>query len=496
MKRSHRVILGALFLFYAVNNYIWLSQNKLPVSYDEGIHLWTSLRFVRAFLHPAHSIFYELIDANTTHWPPLFYFIASLFNLIFGLSYIVSVMTNMLFFLILIVSLYLIGKKLYSPFIGVLSATILSFYPIIYGHSRLFQLDFALTAIVTLSIYCLISTDRFRSLLWSIIFCISAAIGMLIKWSYIIFILPLVLYMIIACLSDSKIRDFLYRLKKLLIALAISFIIPSLWYIKRNRGILSHLRIAFENTSIPTFENIRCLILSFNNSILSFIFFLLFIVCLAIFYIKSKSKFKVFFTIWSFIPLILLSFIKFKQARFFMPVLPCFALISAIGIDLIGNKRVKNIVVIFVFSTGLMQYFNSSFTYRIDEKNKFRSKDKNINILYKPYLEGVYSIIGAAPPRRIDWRQEDIAKSFAGHIQELKDYPFIMGIIWDENNIGLNNLFANRVMNYYVIKELMRSDAVLSGEIALAMNQKDETKKFLDFITDMQGVVYISKNST
>ncbi|MCX5704305.1 MAG: hypothetical protein NT066_07460 [Candidatus Omnitrophica bacterium] len=182
-----------------------------------------------------------------------------------------------------------------------------------------------------------------------------------------------------------------------------------------------------------------------------------------------------------------------------MPILPCFALISAIGIDLIGNKRVKNIVVIFVFSTGLMQYFSSSFTYRIDEKNEFGSKDKNINILYKPYLEstdGTYSIIGAAPPHRIDWRQEDIAKSFAGHIQELKDYPFIMGIICDENDIGLNNVFANRVMNYYVIKELMRSDAVLSEEIAFALNKKNETKRFLDFIADMQGVVYISKNNT
>ena len=96
MKKSHLFIIISLWLFYAINNYFWLSQNKLSISYDEGIHLWTNLRFVDAFISPEHNRFNALLHANTTHWPPLFHFTASLFNMIFGVSYTVSVMTNML----------------------------------------------------------------------------------------------------------------------------------------------------------------------------------------------------------------------------------------------------------------------------------------------------------------------------------------------------------------------------------------------------------------
>jgi len=48
----------------------------------------------------------------------------------------------------------------------------------------------------------------------------------------------------------------------------------------------------------------------------------------------------------------------------------------------------------------------------------------------------------------------------------------MLGIIYDEdeNSIGLNNLFANRVMNYYLIKGLIKSDVNLLGEVSLVLN--------------------------
>ena len=504
MKKNHLFIIISLWLFYVINNYFWLLQNKLSVSYDEGIHLWTNLRFVNAFISPVHNRLYELLHANITHWPPLFYFTAFLFNMVFGVTYVVSVMTNMLFFALLIVSLYLIGKKIHSPSAGILAVIIASFYPIIYGHSRLFLLDFALTSVVTFSVYCLIKADRFKNLTWSVIFGISAGLGMLTKWSYLFFILPLFMYVAIESLRDTEKEKqlSLRKVQNFLITIAVSFLISSTWYvlnIERVGFALYRFKRCIGTPACQPLEGIQWLMLTFNNNMLSFLFFLLFIIGTVIFYTRKNLKFKTFLTVWYLVPLLVISFVKGKQARFFMPVLPCFALISAIALSGIKNRKFKDVLLGFIFAIGLMQYFNISFNDKIGERINMQSRSlKDFSIFYKPEQEGTYSIIGARAPYKEDWKHEELAKSFASYIQELKSYPFVLGIIYneDKNDVDISNLFANRIMNYYLMKEFIKSDAVFSREISLTLNQLFEMERFVEIIADMQGVIYISKNNT
>lgn len=487
MKKTHFLIIAGLFLLYGIANYFWLLQNKL-LSYDEGAHLWTSLRFVRAFVQPTHNILYELFYANTTHWPPLFYFIASLFNIIFGVSYLASVMTNMLFFLVLIVSLYLIGKKIYSPEVGILASSIVSLYPIIYGHSRLFQLDFALTAVVTFSVYCLLSSNRFRNPYWSIIFAISFGLGMLIKWSYIFFIFPLFIYVGIEYVIDSKNKKFLHKIKKVLLISVVAFFTSSVWYLMRaDRSILAlkFLIAKFNNYTFYPREEIEWFILTFNNAMLSFSFFLLFIICFTFFYTNAKSRYKFFITIWYLIPLLLLTFVTLKQARFFMPILPAFALISASGLELIKHRKLKNAIIILVISLGLVQFFSASFNKNINNLKWHRA----IDMVYKPYLEDYYSIVGAAPPHTTDWRYVDIAQSFARRIQEFNGYPLVIGVIYEQNDVGLHRLFSSHVVSYYITKELINSDVVFLNTVTPVL----KGFVFIELIADMQGLLYISK---
>lgn len=483
MKKTHFLIIAGLFLLYGITNYFWLLQNKL-LSYDEGIHLWTSLRFVRAFIQPAHNILYELFHANTTHWPPLFYFIAGLFNLVFGASYVASVMTNMLFFFLLIVSLYLIGKKIYTPEIGILSSVIVSLYPIVYGHSRLFQLDFALTAVVTFSIYCLISTDRFKNLRWSIIFAVSAGLGMLIKWSYLFFVGPLFLYISISALRDINKKEALNRAGKVFLVLSIALLTGPAWYLMQlaeNRYAIRDFIRVFSSYAFKPLEELEWIILVFNNAMLSFIFFLLFIICLIFFYARVKSRYKFFITMWYLVPLLLLICISWKQARFFMPILPCLALISASSMVIISHRKLKSVIIIFIIAAGLIQFFNVSFNKNI---NKSR-RHGNIDIFYRPYVEDYYSIVGAASPYATDWKHEDIARSFSGHIQEFDSYPFSIGVIYEYNDAGLYYLFCDYKTSYYISRELVRSDVVFLGDV--------DRLFFPDSIQDKQGILYISR---
>lgn len=472
-KRLHLLIIAVIFFFYAINNYLWLLRNRSLLSFDEGAHLWTSLRFVRAFTHPAHNIFYELLHANTTHWPPLYHFIASLFSLVFGPSYIVSVMmTNMLFFIALIVSLYLLGRKMHKPSAGILAGCILSLYPVIYGHSRMFLLDLPLTAGVTFSVYCLLSTDGFKDMKYSMIFALSAGLGMLIKWSYVFFVLPLFVYEAVRSLRGIKGKDPLYKVKirNLFIITLISLVVASVWYLTRMEKTMyaaEYFIILADRCVYDPIEALRWTAQAFRE-ILSLSFVIPLIPCLAVFCLRKDPGYKVFSAIWCLVPVLILSYQEPRQARFFMPILPCLALITAVGMDTVKNRRIKNVILVFVFMAGLTQYFNASLT---------------------------------ASERGKDWKHEQIANSFLRHADEPRYYPFMLGIICSENDADLSSLFGNHAMNYYLQREFIESDTDILWDVVIAPNRNDEAarareaRRFVNFMSDIQGILYISKDA-
>src|SRR3989338_5613406 len=518
MKKSHLLMIGILFIFYAVNNFFWLSLNKLSVTWDEGVHLWMDLRFAKAFINPAHDIFYDLLHADIAQWPPLLYFISGIFNLIFGTSYIVSVMTNMLFFLMLIVSLYLIGKRIHSALVGILAVIILSLYPVVYGYSRLFLLDFALMAIVTFSIYCLIETDSFKNFNWSIAFGISAGFGMLIKWSYVFFVLPSVLFVIIASLGIKK-EGFLSRIKNLCIAGITALFIASLWYFmntERSTLLLVELADLIGKNDWHVVEATQWFIMTLNNNMISFLFFSVLLISLAVFYIKLPSKFKLFITVWYAVPLIIMWYMvplfelsfqlyveEWKLTRYFLPIVPCFALISAMGLEyILTNKRIKNAALCFIFAAGLLQYFNSSFNSNMYKQVDERPYRPKIDISHKVYIDS-FDTAGAIPPYRTDWKHGDIAGVFAKHIIELGGYPLLVNIVIDdEGGIGLKKIFGNKIMNYYFTKEMISSNVDFGSEIFLDLKEPGrerewakENKKFVENMPNVTGLLYISRKN-
>ncbi|MBU0759780.1 MAG: glycosyltransferase family 39 protein [Candidatus Omnitrophica bacterium] len=499
MKRKHFIIILCLTAFHAINNYFWLLQNRLPVSYDEGIHLWTAMRFVRVFTNPQHNIFYDLFNADLTQWPPLFYVVAGLFNLILGPSYISSAMTNSAFLLLLFVSLYLIGERLHSLQAGLLSVLILSFYPIIYGHSRLFQIDLALTAIVTFSIYCLILSDRFKNLRWSIIYAISMGVGMLLKWSYIIFILPVLVYTISLVMIESCRNNSFRRTKNMLLSIIISVSLSLLWHItnmEKTRLVLTYFVHTFNVYYYQPGNWVSEFALNLNNYALSFLFFSLFLIATPIFYLRYRTNYKFLVTIWYLAPFLILGIFTWFQPRFFMPALPALALISGVSVSLIKKKIIRNLAVAAILVLALAQFFAVSFVGRLpDDKRDFlHYRFKGFNILYSNYLEpGCYDIVGAGPPHRHGWGHDAIAESIARNVDTLKSFPLTVGILYEEENKKLDSLFSNRVLSYFITQKLIDSEVIFSEDLTITLNKVSETWQFIEAIADMDVVVYISK---
>jgi hypothetical protein len=123
-------------------------------------------------------------------WPRLSYLAALPAALVFGASGRVYEMNNALWLVLLLVSVYLLGKRCAGPPAGLLAAFLTSSFPGVFGLARRFELDLPLTAMVALTMLLLVRTDGFRRRAASVVVGLVAGLGILVKAQLVLFLLP------------------------------------------------------------------------------------------------------------------------------------------------------------------------------------------------------------------------------------------------------------------------------------------------------------------
>lgn len=125
-KISPILILVALIIFHGTNNYIWLKIDTLPPSDHESDCLWSGL--MTNYIIKNVLPYYPANEPNNSKLDSLRYLAlsispSSLFQIVstfFGTSLISMRMANILFFTIMIFSVYGIGKKMFDKNIGLM----------------------------------------------------------------------------------------------------------------------------------------------------------------------------------------------------------------------------------------------------------------------------------------------------------------------------------------------------------------------------------------
>lgn len=145
-------VLAFLITFHIVNNYIVLKLDTIyfvedpaelyhgTVVFLEGLSKENVLEKISSFYTDFHF-----------GYPPFFQSVSALSLAICGYSHDTAVMANAPFLAVLLISTYLLGKELFDRETGLLAAILLSFFPIVFSMSRLYRVDFALTAMVALT---------------------------------------------------------------------------------------------------------------------------------------------------------------------------------------------------------------------------------------------------------------------------------------------------------------------------------------------------------
>lgn len=349
-------ILAGIILFFITTNVIWLALDETPPSWDDSYHMKTCLLYGKLIPRINTSGALKEIFSLSDKYPPFFYVLSLPILYFFGFKEDYLVLVNSFYLIVFVLSIFGIGKKLFNTRVGILSALLTLLYPIMFGLSRRYLLDFALVAIVTAVQYMLLryaDEDKKRSgfLLFALV-----AMAVLIKQTAVIFLTPVML--LVFCSKWGK--D-----KSVWVALLLLFI-PLILIVLRYWNNIAY-QLSYD-TGIHKAWNIFCahilLYIKFLRPyLIGHILLLFFLAGLALFMIFNRRwKVLLILTGWTVPAFFILPLMRwYWDPRYLMPVLPAFGLITIGGIDALKKKFIKVILTASVIAVGFIQFFNLSF---------------------------------------------------------------------------------------------------------------------------------------
>ena len=360
LKNRYSVFLTILllFIFHAINNHFVLVSSYFPPYPDAVTYFKCACKFLCDIKVLANNI-WELplvvwkVFFSNVHGvvrSPLFYLITlPVININMSMNW--AIMSNMIYFGILLFSVYGLGKELYdSCEVGILAAFLISIFPGIFAISRWYTRDFALVACLALNCYLFIKLIQSKGknifvMLFLTAFSILA--GLLIKESYIYFLLLFPLF-----LFTKKEYNCKSNIAKIILAIALGLALSLIWFLQVG---VEYIFAGWNMTvmGLETNKDILFYVKRLYAIQLMPLFFSLFVLSI-IYYFRKRNAFLVITVI---LPLIFFSFCSSnKSGRFILPLFIFIALAIARTIWVLFTKG-KKIIIVIILILSFLQYF-------------------------------------------------------------------------------------------------------------------------------------------
>jgi len=159
------LILGSLIIFVLASNIIWLEyDNSLVENRDSTIFLTRTIEFIEKTKSSDFDFFASLEKLTLGGRPVLLQLLGIPFIEIFGPSLDAYTYVNFLFYIILVIATYQIGKEAKGKNAGLLAAILVVAYPSVVRLSKLALTSFAVIACVALTTWFLVRFTKTRSI--------------------------------------------------------------------------------------------------------------------------------------------------------------------------------------------------------------------------------------------------------------------------------------------------------------------------------------------
>jgi hypothetical protein len=466
------IILSGILLFHFLNNFIWLERDNYIYGADSRWHLIEAVKFHIKFTNIQHSqaSFFEKTEQliqtfrhwqAAPNWPPLIYLLSASISPKEIHPFDLRLYINFIFYILLVLSTYFLGKKCFNRRAGLIAAFLVSFYPAVCADARQFGLDFPLLCVTAACICLLVHSENFSKRGYSLLFGLSLGMGMLVKLQIMFFLLVPLLYATVGIFRPKK-GEILIRFSNFILSAIIAFGLFYLYWGDKIGDMLAsfydHVFLLYpfytknaqliQPESIPIFSwgsityYLRGLLFQ-----VSFPSFILFAGALGVF-LFSKNKWRNFFLLSLLVPYLIFSFISIKWVRYVLPLLPFIAIISGWLIDSIRLNyiRIPILCLLIFHSMGfylLQSWMHTRFGSVLVFFSKFRTQDTCFSKLY--------------PPDSFDYTGELKKAGIIPHIEQGLRVGKTMRVAFDGDNVE-----DAIVLLYFYFQ-----DAILNGKITI-----------------------------
>lgn len=322
----------ALTLAALLSNLLWILFDRVPPIWDMAGHTERGVWLAQLILH-GHLKTALILPGI---YPPLVYWTTLPWYFLTGWQMDAPLFGLLPWLAAYIAAVYALALKIGLSKNRAVGAAALSLtYPLLGHFTRIFDLDFPLSAAVIAAIAALLYSDYFSRRKRSVAFGVLAAASFLVKWTAPVFLLAPVAWSLIVVVREKELRS--ARLKNVLIALAIVIAGAAPWCILHAQDVLRSVSATQDNIfSVP-----YATLWSWGNAG----FYLQWIIRgiswpLAIFaavgivggFWKNKTR-SLWLALCILMPYIIFTFaLHSKESRYLLPLLPLLAIWTAWGL--------------------------------------------------------------------------------------------------------------------------------------------------------------------
>jgi len=379
MSKTDRYLLYFI-VFLIITNVLWYFLGHKPLHWDSADHLSASLDTYK-ILKSSSSFSALLINLLDVSWyyPPLVYWASIPFYAVAGPGEFAGFLEMTFFLTLLVVSVYQIGKRIYNPETGLFAAFCIGMFPITLQYGREYMLDLPLAAMCAAAVYSLIRTNDFSSRNNCIKFGVMFGLGMLTKWTFILFLAPPVIYYLSEGFRKATKK---YRIVlNFLLTVLVSLIISLPWYLRNIVQILTNRLNELERGNLAVIENIFYYFTILPSQI-SYVIAVLFIIAVIIFFKSNFAFHRKMPLAWFIGSYVLITIISFKMPRFSIPLLiPLSLLFSAIVFFGEQEAQKRKIFTISFGIIAVLNFFFYSFFIDLNPENLNKQHEDIVKLI-------------------------------------------------------------------------------------------------------------------
>ncbi|MEM4711259.1 MAG: glycosyltransferase family 39 protein [Candidatus Woesearchaeota archaeon] len=471
---KEKTMLLLIILFFCFSNIIWIYYNKVPPMWDQSHYLYFSELLYESLIKENFVSFYISFLNSLGNKAPLMTVIPLPFYLILGKSYKVALLTNLLFLIIGNIYLYKFAKFFTDGKGAISSIIVFNTFPLIFGLSREFLVDYGLTVFVIIWSYYIVKLNTFNDKRALILGFIGGA-GILMKVTFPLFIIFPTIYLFIKNFNRTNLKSISINI---LLVIFIIAILAAPWYISNYKSLLNFITSASfgKYSKYYSSDNFHYYLNHINYGI-SFYFFILTILIIIILILKrntlkrkndSENTMPLYFLfIWLVIPLFTFSLINNKDIRLLTPVYPIFAIFLGKHIYEFFFNKFRLLYYILILLSITNYIFISFCPIKFEKKlSNFVLINNNLEYAHPPFNE-------IWPNKKIiDLIYNKVLKDKKNYalVTLLFDHPYLNGLTLNylsknmSKNLKFttNDFFHNENINENILNIRLYSNFVLT----------------------------------